>query len=58
MNTSVIILRCCRDWPCHFHWAYGTNGRCGICRQIPEVINKPYIKENYEENREGRNQEG
>jgi hypothetical protein len=47
MDTdSIIILRCCRDWPVHAYCAYATSGRCGICREIPEVINEPYFGNN------------
>ena len=38
----IITLRCCRDWPCHESQAYGHYGRCGICRQIPEIIDEEY----------------
>lgn len=39
----IITLRCCRDWPCHESEAYRYSGRCGICRQVPEVINEEYV---------------
>jgi hypothetical protein len=38
-----IILRCCRDWPCHLIEAVHMNGSCGICKQIPEVIYENYF---------------
>lgn len=39
----IVTLRCCRDWPCHESYAYGHRGRCGICRQIPEVVDEEYV---------------
>ena len=41
----LIILRCCRDWPCHESEAIFRNGRCGLCLQIPEVIDEDYFPE-------------
>jgi hypothetical protein len=52
-SKRLIILRCCRDWPCHADYAYGTRGVCGICKQVPKVIDEPYpIKnlQNYDQN--------
>jgi len=41
---KIIILRCgCRDWPCHESHAYGYGGRCGLCKQIPDVIHEEYV---------------
>ena len=39
---KVIILRCCRDWPCHEAYAYGRGGRCGLCRNFPVVVEEEY----------------
>lgn len=39
---AIITLRCCRDWPCHESHAYGYSGRCGICKEVPEVVNEEY----------------
>lgn len=50
-TDSIIILRCCRDWPCHVYMAYGTKGRCGICHQVPDIINEPYPQEQYAKNK-------
>lgn len=41
-NGRIITLRCCRDWPCHESHAYGHHGRCGICKQIPEIVDEEY----------------
>lgn len=45
--NPIVILRCCRDWPCHLQMAYGTNGRCGLCRQVPDIINQPYVEPDF-----------
>lgn len=49
-KDDIIILRCCRDWPIHRSAAYTTNGRCGICRKIPQVIHELYVKEKFAKN--------
>lgn len=41
-NDRLIILRCCRDWPCHEGMAYAYKGRCGLCKEIPTVVNEEY----------------
>jgi hypothetical protein len=48
---SILILRCCRDWPCHFGEAVHMGGRCGICRRSPGVIWENYPQEMYARNR-------
>ena len=35
---NEIILRCCRDWPSHDMLYQKGPGRCGICKNIPVVI--------------------
>jgi len=49
--NDVITLRCCRDWPIHRHSAYGRMGRCGICRNIPVVIEELYPESEYARNK-------
>lgn len=50
-HDPIIILRCCRDWPAHWSYAYGTKGRCGICRQTPMIIDEPYPESEYAKNK-------
>ena len=42
--VDPIILRCCRDWPCHLLEAVHFGGRCGICREVPKVVHEKYRK--------------
>lgn len=41
-EREIYILRCCRDWPVHMAEGLGMNGRCGICRQVPEYVHEKY----------------
>lgn len=45
--NDIIILRCCRDWPIHRHSSYGLLGRCGLCRQVPELVDEIYPEASY-----------
>jgi len=31
-----IVIKCCREWKTH--WGNGGWGRCGICRQVPQLV--------------------
>lgn len=46
---EIVILRCCRDWPVHRDHAAG-NGRCGMCRQVPHLVDEIYPEEKYAKN--------
>ena len=48
--NEIIIVRCCRDWPIHRHSAYHRMGRCGLCRQVPTVIDELYPESLYARN--------
>jgi len=43
---DFVTLYCCRAWPCHFGEAFFHSGRCGLCGEIPEATNDPYIHAN------------
>jgi hypothetical protein len=47
---EIIILRCCRDWPIHRDQTTGHPGRCGICRQVPYVVDEIYPEDKYAKN--------
>lgn len=40
--SDIVILRCCRDWPCHATEAYGFGGKCGLCRKSPVAVAELY----------------
>jgi hypothetical protein len=46
-----VILRCCRDWPCHLAEAVYRGGRCGICKKVPEIVIETYPEHLYAHNR-------
>lgn len=31
-----VVVKCCREWKTHF--GDGRFGRCGICKQTPELV--------------------
>lgn len=33
---SEVVVKCCREWKTHF--GDGKFGRCGICKQTPEIV--------------------
>lgn len=35
-NGPEIVIKCCREWKTHF--GDGRWGRCGICKQVPKLI--------------------
>lgn len=46
--NSIIILRCCRDWPIQAHSAMIRGGTCGYCKKFPEVVFELYDGPNCE----------
>lgn len=42
-GDTIIILRCCRDWPIQAKMAMMKGGSCGLCGEYPTVVFERYV---------------